>query len=395
MSDDPQHALPLTDDNDTFALALPGEDVLLGDIRHLIQSARERAAQAVNAELTLLHWHIGQRIRQDILHLARAEYGQQIVSTLSRQLTQEFGRGFSAKNLFHMIRFAEAFADNAIVSSLIRQLTWTHFLQLIYLPDPVQREFYGEMCRLERWSVRALRAKINSMLYERSALAHNPQEMIRRELAALRDEDRMTPEMVFRNPYLLAFLGLADNHSERDLENAIIGEIEAFLLELGVGFAFVARQKHMVIDGKDFSLDLLFYHRKLRRLVAIELKLGEFEPSHKGQLELYLRWLDKHEREPGEEAPIGLILCEKAGPEQLALLQLDRGDIRVAEYITAHLPPELLQRRLQQAVRQGKEQLALQEAEADQTRGKEQKSPATEAPDDEVYAAEEGEADDH
>ncbi len=233
------------------------------------------------------------------------------------------------------------------------------------------------------------------MLYERSALAQNPQEMIRQELAALRDEDRITPEMVFRNPYLLAFLGLADNHSERDLENAIIGEIEAFLLELGVGFTFVARQKHMVIDGKDFSLDLLLYHRKLRRLVAIELKLGEFEPSHKGQLELYLRWLDKHEREPGEEAPIGLILCEKAGPEQLALLQLDRGDIRVAEYITAHLPPELLQRRLQQAVRQGKEQLALQEAEADQTRGKEQKSPAAEAPDDEVDAAEEGEADDH
>lgn len=374
MNDDLQPALPLTEDDTAFALPLPGRNALLGDIRQLIQSARERTAQAVNAELTLLHWHIGQRIRQDVLHQARAEYGQQIVATLAQRLSADFGRGFSAKNLLHMIRFSEAFADMAIVSSLIRQLTWTHFLQLIYLPDPVQREFYGEMCRLERWSVRALRAKINGMLDERSTLTQNPQEVIRKELALLREEDRLTPEMVFRNPYLLAFLGLADNHSERDLENAILHEIEAFLLEIeafllemGVGFAFVARQKHMTIDGKDFALDLLLYHRKLRRLVAIELKLGEFEAAHKGQLEMYLRWLDKHEREPGEEAPIGLILCEKAGPEQIELLQLDRGDIRVAEYITQQLPPELLRRRLQQAVRQGREQLAIQEAKEEDT----------------------------
>ena len=315
------------------------------------------------------------------------EYGQQVVATLASQLTQEFGRGFSAKNLLHMIRFSEAFADMAIVSSLIRQLTWTPFLQLLYLPDPVQREFYGELCRLERWSVRTLRAKINGLLYERSAVAQNPPEMIRQELATLREEDRLTPEMVFRNPYLLAFLGLQNAYSERDLEDAIPHRIEAFLLEMGVGFTFVARQKHMSIDGKDFALDLLLYHRKLRRLVAIELKLGEFEAAHKGQLEMYLRWLDRHEREPGEEAPIGLILCEKAGPEQIELLKLDRGDIRVAEHITQQLPPYLPRRRLQQAVRQGKEQLAIQAVEEDGTSEREPLSSA--APADEATDSEE------
>ena len=265
MPDASQSALPLLNGDEPTDPSLTGDLVLLGDIRQLIQSARERAAQAVNAELTLLHWHIGQRIRNDILQQARAEYGRQVVATLAQSLSAEFGRGFSAKNLLHMIRFAESFSDTAIVSSLIRQLTWTHFLQMIYLSDPVQREFYAEMCRLERWSVRALRVKINGLLYERSALAQNPPEMIRQELAALREEDRMTPEMVFRNPYLLAFLGLTDNYSERDLENAILREIEAFLLEMGDGFTFVARQKRMVIDSKDFYLDLL-YHRKLRRL---------------------------------------------------------------------------------------------------------------------------------
>ena len=235
MPDDPQPALPLTDDDTTLALTLPGSDALLGDIRQLIQSARERAAQAVNAELTLLHWHIGQRVRQDVLHLERAEYGQQIVSTLSRQLTQEFGANYSAKSLLHMIRFAEVFPDARSVQTLSAQLAWSHFKEILYLENALAREFYAELCRVYRWSVRTLRDKIRGKLFERSALSTNPEETIRQELATLRHEDRMTPDLVFRNPYLLAFLGLTDPYSERDLETAIIREMEAFLLEMGEG----------------------------------------------------------------------------------------------------------------------------------------------------------------
>jgi predicted nuclease of restriction endonuclease-like (RecB) superfamily len=217
------------------------------------------------------------------------------------------------------------------------------------------------MCRLHHWSVRTPRDKIRGMLYERTALSKNTEELVRQELALLRDTDRLTPELVFRDPYLLDFLGLTDAYSERDLEAAVLREIEAFLLEPGEGFTFVARQKRMVIDGEDFALDLLFFHRKLRRLVAVELKIGKLKPDYKGQMELYLRWLDRHEREPGEEAPIGLILCSEAGPEQVALLELERGDIRVARYLTERLPEPLLEARLREAVRRGREQLARRE----------------------------------
>lgn len=196
----------------------------------------------------------------------RAEYGEQVVEALSKVLTAEYGRGYSRKSLFHMIRFAEVFPDEGIVSTLSRQLAWSHFLEIIYLKDPLQREFYTEMCRVEQWSVRTLRGKIRGMLYERTAISRKPAELARQELAALRDEDRMTPDLVFRDPYLLHFLGLVDTYSERDLESAILREIERFLLELGTDFCFVARQKRMVIGQQDFHLDLLFFHRSLRRL---------------------------------------------------------------------------------------------------------------------------------
>ena len=333
------------------ALPSPAEEArLLGDLRALIEGARGRVAAAANREMTLLYWDIGARLRRDVLNEQRAEYGKRIVSTLSRQLTALYGRGFSDKSLFHMLRFAEAFPDRRIVGTLSRQLGWSHFLELLYLKEPLAREYYAEMCRAQRWSVRALRERVRGMLYERTALSRNTEELVRRELALLRDEDRMTPDLVFRDPYLLDFLGLADTYSER--------EMEAFLLELREGFAFVARQKRMTVDGEDFALDLLFYHRKLRRLVAVELKIGKFRPDYKGQMELYLRWLDRYEREPGEEAPVGLILCSEAGPEQVALLQLDTGDIRVAQYLTEQLPQPLLERRLKEAVLRGKEQMA-------------------------------------
>lgn len=335
-----------------------GSDTLLADLRALIVERREGVAQAINTALVLLYWQVGQRIYSEILQDQRAAYGEEIVATVSRQLTAEFGRGFADKSLRRMIQFAKEFPDSQIVAALSRQLSWSHFVEIIPLDDPLKREFYAEMCRLERWSVRTLRDKVGGMLFERTALSKKPEELARQELAKLRDEDRLTPDLVFRDPYLLDFLGLKDTYSEKDLEAAVLRELERFLLELGSGFAFVARQKRMVIDARDFYLDLLFYHRKLRRLVAIELKLGPFEAAHKGQMELYLRWLEKHEMQEGEESPLGLILCADKSEEQIELLQLDQSGIRVAAYMTELLPRPLLQEKLHAAVTAARARLA-------------------------------------
>ena len=338
------------DDTSLLRATASSPEELLSDLRALIHESREVVSQAVNSALVLLYWQIGHRIHGDILGQERAAYGEEIVSTLSRQLQAEFGNGFSRPNLFRMIRFAEAFPEPQIVSTLSRQLSWSHFVEIIPLDDSLKREFYAEMCRLERWSVRTLRDKLGGMLFERTALSKKPEELAKQELAKLRDEDRLTPDLVFRDPYLLDFLGLQDTYSEKDLETAVLRELESFILELGSGFAFVARQKRMVIDQRDFYLDLLFYHRKLRRLVAIELKLGPFEAAHKGQMELYLRWLEKHEMQEGEESPLGLILCADKSDEQIELLQLDQRGIRVAAYMTELLPRPLLQEKLHAAV---------------------------------------------
>jgi predicted nuclease of restriction endonuclease-like (RecB) superfamily len=249
-----------------------------------------------------------------------------------------------------MVRFAEFFPDREIVSTLSRQLSWSHFVEFLQIKDALQREFYTEMCRMERWSVRTLRAKVGGMLFERTALSRKPETLVRRELAKLRDADMLTPDMVFRDPYFLDFLGLKDAYSEKDIEAAILREIEQFILELGVGFTFIARQKRMVIDGEDFYLDLLFFHRKLRRMVAVELKLERFKAADKGQMELYLRWLETHEMEAGEDTPIGLILCADKGDEQIELLQLDKSGIRVASYLTELPPRQLLQRKLHETM---------------------------------------------
>jgi predicted nuclease of restriction endonuclease-like (RecB) superfamily len=264
----------------------PAPAALLDELRTLIRQAREGVAQAVNSALVLLYWQVGHRIRTEVLKQRRAAYGEEILPTLSAKLVAEFGEGFSARNLARMISFAEAFPGREIVVTLSRELSWSHFVAILPLKDALQRDFYAEMCRVERWSVRTLRQKIGGMLFERTALSRKPAELARKELAALREEDRLTPDLVFRDPYLLHFLGLPDAFSETDLELAILRELETFLLELGAGFAFVARQKRMVIGGKDYHLDLLFYHRVLRRLVAVELKLEPFEAAHKGQMEL-------------------------------------------------------------------------------------------------------------
>lgn len=333
---------------------------LLDDLRSLIETARGQVAQAVNAGLVRLYWSVGQRIRQDILKEKRAEYGRKIVPTLSAQLAREYGQGFSEKSLRRMIQFAEVFPDRKIVASLMRHLSWTHFLALIPINNPLQRNFYAEMCRVERWSVRTLHEKIGGMLFERTALSRKPTRLAALELKKLRDEDTLSPDLVFRDPYFLDFLGLKGVYQEKDLEAAILREMEAFILELGVGFAFVARQKRMQIGGNDYYLDMLFYHRTLGRLVAIELKLDKFKPEFKGQMELYLRWLEQHEKGSDEGPPIGLILCAGKNHEEVELLQLDKSGIRVAEYMTALPPRRVLEKKLHQAIIAARERLAAQ-----------------------------------
>lgn len=337
---------------------------LLAEVRDLILTAREAVARTVNAGLTLLYWEIGTRIRRDILQEKRAEYGEKIVHTLSAQLEAEFGRGFGERNLARMVKFAEAFPDPNILTALRTKLGWTHFRQIIYLDDPLQRDFYAEMCRMENWSTRTLEQKIKSMLYERTAISKKPDKLIKQELAALRSEDKLTPDLVFRDPYILDFLGLKDTYAEKDVEAAILREVESFILELGIGFAFLERQKRMQIDSKDYYLDLLFYHRKLKRLVAIELKLGDFEAADKGQMELYLGWLKRHAVEPGEEAPLGMILCAGKNDEHVELLELASSGIHVATYWTQLLPKKQLERKLHQAVVRARQRLTLSDGKA-------------------------------
>lgn len=323
---------------------------LVRDLSEMIEGAQRQVAAVANVALTALHWQIGDHVRTRVLEGRRAEYGAQIVSTASRQLAERYGRGFDDKSLRHMVQFATAFPNREIVSTAWRQLTWSHFKVLAYLKDPLARDFYFEMCRVEHWSVRVLSERIQSMLFERTALSKRPQALIRKELTTLRETGELTPELVMRDPYMLPFLGLADTYSERDLEAAILREIERFLLELGAGFSFVERQKRMTLDGEDHSLDLLFFHRRLRRLVAIELKLGDFRAQDSGQMELYLRWLDKHERQPGEEAPLCIILCAGKKRETVEILDLDARGIHVAEYLTELPPRKLLEDRLHKAI---------------------------------------------
>jgi len=333
-------------------------NTLLLELRGLIDAARQQVAQTANAALTLLYWHVGQRIRREVLKNERAEYGSQIMSTLSTQLVVEYGQAFGERSLRRMVQFAEVFPDEDMVATLAQQLSWSHFIEILPLKQPLEREYYAELCRVERWSVRTLRERIASQLYLRTAIAKQPEAVVKAEIDHLRAGGQMTAELVFRDPYMLDFLGLPQGYSERDLEDAILREMERFLLELGVGFTFVARQKRISVGADDFYLDLLFYHRHLKRLVAVELKLEKFQPAHKGQMELYLRWLDKHDRAAGEEAPIGLILCATRDAEQVKLLDMEASNIRVAEYL-AHIPDmQVLQKQLHRAVELARERAA-------------------------------------
>lgn len=278
-------------------------------ITTIIEVRKGNAKIVLNNEQLMMCWEIGRCLVDDIMQNEKSEYGKQVVAEISRRLSEQYGNGFDKTAVFRMIRFYKEFPDVEKVAMLSQQLTWSHFVELLPIEDEQKRNFYAVMCRNENWSVRTLRERKKSMLYERTAISKKPEETIANEIAELRDNKRMSLDMFYRDPYMLDFLGLKDTYSEKDLENAILAELEKFILEMGSDFAFLARQKHFVLDGKDYYMDLLFFHRTLRRLVLIELKLGEFEPEYKGQVELYLRWLSKYEKTEGEESPIALILC--------------------------------------------------------------------------------------
>jgi predicted nuclease of restriction endonuclease-like (RecB) superfamily len=334
------------------AVALPhvvSAGRLFSDVRSLIEKSRATAAAAVNSALVTLYWNVGTRIRREILHGQRAGYGEAVVRAISVRLVVEYGNGFSDKNLRHMVRFSEVFPDKEIVYALRRQFTWTHIRSFIYIEDALKRNFYIEMCRIEKWNTRTLSDKIGGMLYERTALSRRPAKLIKKDLAVLRDDDRMTTDLVLRDPYLLDFLGLKGTYSEKDLENAILNDLEKFLLEIGTDFSFIARQKRLSIGNSDYYLDLLFYHRRLKRLVAVELKIGKFQAAHKGQMELYLKYLDKYERREDEKPPLGIILCLEKDAEEVELLELWKNSIHVAEYMVELPPMELLKKKLQSA----------------------------------------------
>jgi len=317
---------------------------LFTDLSKLIEQSRHQIAMQANSTLTILFWQVGKHINDDILQNQRAEYGKQIVSTVSAQLETSYGRNFAEKNVRRMMQFAEIFSEMQIVVTLSRQLTWSHFLVLIPLKSAEAKQFYAQLAINETLGVRDLRKQIANKAFERTEIA-NIQV----------NQNENFPINTFKDPYLLDFLGLQNGYLEKDIETAILHELEKFILELGKGFAFVERQKRMIIDGEDFYLDLLFYHRSLKRLVAIELKLGKFQAKHKGQMELYLKWLNKNERQEGEEAPIGLILCAESSKEQVELLEMHKDGIMVAEYWTELPSKKELERKLHSALIEAKE----------------------------------------
>jgi len=327
---------------------------LFDELNELIQSGRSQILVSVNSTITLVYWQVGLRIQKEMLSGDRAAYGQHIIKNASKYLTEQFGQGWGEKHLRHCMRFSEIFSDYQIVSTLCRQLSWSHFKEVLYIEEELKRTFYIEICQVEKWSVRTFRERIQSMLYERTAVSKKPDELIKKELSALRNNNTLSEDLVFRDPYILDFLELKDTYSEKDLESSILVNLQKFICELGSDFAFLARQKRIQIDNRDYYIDLLFFHRKLKSLVAIDLKISDFDAAFKGEMELYLGYLQKYEMNEGENPPVGLILCSGKNPEHIEILQLDKSNIKVSEYLTLLPPKERLLEKLQMAMAMAK-----------------------------------------
>ncbi len=337
------------------------EEQLFTDVCRIINKARSRIATYANTEVCLTNWYVGKRIKEDILYNQRAEYGKQVIKNLSMRLISVYGSGWGDKNLRHCLRAAETFTEDEIVYAASRQFTWTHIRTLMYVKDELARSFYMEMCYLEHWDTRTLNKKIDGQLYERTAISRKPEEVIRQELDTVKETNQLVPDMVFRSSYFLDMLGLPDIFSEKDLESAILSQIQLFIKEFGTDFAFLDRQRRITVDAVDYYIDLLFYHRGLKRTIAIDLKLGKFKPEYEGQMMLYLRYLNKNDRREGEESPIGLILCSEGNTEHIEYLMLDEDSpIKVAQYYTRLPDKKMLSEKLQKAIAIAKEHYAEQ-----------------------------------
>lgn len=324
---------------------------LYTDVCRIIDDTRNRVAIFVNSEVCLTNWRVGKRIKEDVLFNKRAEYGKQIVKNLSARLTERYGKGWSLQTLQHCIRAAYTFTEEEIVYAVRMQFSWTQLRSVMFISDPLARQFYMQMCQYERWSTRTLEEKIDSQLYERTVISRRPEEVIRQTLDEHAEKQILVPDLVFRSSYFLDALGLPDYFSEKDLENAILSQMQTFLNEMGTDFAFLARQKRITIDATDYYIDLLFYHRGLHRLVAIDLKLGKFKPEYEGQMRLYLRYLNQNERRVDEDSPIGLILCSEGNTEHIEYLMLDEDSpIKVAQYYTQLPDKAILAEKLQRAI---------------------------------------------
>jgi len=313
----------------------------------LVESARNVVSAHANATLTMLNWKLGYLINVEVLQRRRGDYGDEIVVSASQQLTARFGAGFDKTNLYRMVKFAQTFPDEQIVATLSPQLSWSHIRELLPLKTSEARMFYAAEVAEKRLGVRELRQAISRRAFERREIAN-----------AQIPAGSALPLDAFKDPLLLDLLGLHDTFAEADLEQAILCELESFLLEVGRGFAFVGRQVRMPMGDDDYHLDLLFYSRPLARLVAVELKIGKFVPEYEGQMKFYLKWLDRFERGDNEAAPIGLILCTSTDRDQIELMELHKDNIVVAEYWTDLLPKQELEKRLQVMIREARERVA-------------------------------------
>jgi predicted nuclease of restriction endonuclease-like (RecB) superfamily len=340
-----------------------GYRLLADSIQDLLEQARQRAAQSVNAVLTATYWEIGHRIvEHEQGGTDRAGYGESLLKHLSLELTGRFGKGFSADNLESMRRFFLAWPSTKISETLSRKseppggkqkseilsrklaltdlaaalpLSWSHYVSLLRLDNQHARDFYETAALSGGWSVRQLARQIDSQFYERTALSRNKAAMLTKG-AQEKSEDRVTPEEQVKDPYVLEFLGLKDEYSESQLEEALIQRLETFLLELGGDFTFMSRQKRLRVGDAWYRVDLVFYHRRLRCLVLVDLKIGQFTHADAGQMHLYLNYAREHWTHTDENPPVGLILCTKknAAVAHYALQGLPN-KVLASEYKTA------------------------------------------------------------
>lgn len=308
-------------------------DHLYNGVTEIIDTARKSVAVYVNAHTSMTFWNVGRYIINDMEYQTYSAYGQKILATLSQRLTEHYGKGYTYSALTRMMKVARVYDDKEMFAMLSQTLTWSHFIELVTIKDDTKRLFYQQMGIAEHWSVTKLREKQDEMAYERSLIAAKPDDEIVKTLESVSPQ-HTEPDVVLKSSYILDFLGLSGYYSEEELEDAIAKQLENFILELGQGFAFLERQKRFTIDGTDYYLDLLFYHRKLKRLVAIDLKLGKFKPQYKGQMELYLKYMQKYDMQPDENPPIGLLLCSEGNTEHIELLMLDEDNIKVGQYLT-------------------------------------------------------------